>query len=110
MKKHLIVSIKVAKCGFFSPHLSSSNYQYAEARVTSSDLDLTECFCFLNPLPNENKFNYSKLKEFADDNFKFDENGRWFSIRIENTMGKGEIARYEQFLLSRTVFSKDLHC
>ena len=40
-----------------------------------------------------------KLKEFADDNFKDDENGRQFSKWIENTVGKGEIARYEQFLL-----------
>ena len=41
----------------------------------------------------------SKLKYFADDNFKFDENGRKFSKWVENTVGKGEIARYEQFLL-----------
>ena len=34
----------------------------------------------------------SKLKEFADDNFKFDENGRKLSERVENTVGKGEIA------------------
>ena len=30
---------------------------------------------------------------------KFDENDRKFSKRVENTVGKGEIARYEQFLL-----------
>ena len=41
----------------------------------------------------------SKLKEFTDDNFKFEENGRKLSKRVENTVGKGEIARYEQFLL-----------
>ena len=41
----------------------------------------------------------SKLKEFADDNFKFGENGRELSKRVENTVGKGEIARKEQFLL-----------
>ena len=41
----------------------------------------------------------SKLKKFADDNSKFDENGRKLSKRVENTVGKGEIARYEQFLL-----------
>ena len=47
----------------------------------------------------------SKLKELADDNFKFDENGKPFSKRVgnslgfnkfsewvENTVGKGEIA------------------
>ena len=42
------------------------------------------------------------LKEFADDNFKFDESGRRFTpMRIENTVGKGEIARYKQLLLSQ---------
>ena len=41
------------------------------------------------------------------DNFKFDENGRKLSKRKENTVGKEEIARYEQFLLF-PVFSKGL--
>ena len=41
----------------------------------------------------------SKLKEVADDNFKFDENGKKLSKWVENTVGKGEIARCEQFLL-----------
>ena len=42
---------------------------------------------------------YSKLKDFVDDSFKFDENGRKFSDWVDNTMEKGEIARYKQFLL-----------
>ena len=46
------------------------------------------------------------LKEFASDNSKFDENGRRFSKRVENTVGKGEIARYEQFLLFPWCFQK----
>ena len=37
----------------------------------------------------------SKLKEFSDDNFKFDKKGRKFFKQVENTAGKGEIARYE---------------
>ena len=41
----------------------------------------------------------SKLKEFADNNFKFDENGKKLSKWVENTVGKGEIACDEQFLL-----------
>ena len=41
----------------------------------------------------------SKLKEFAVDNFKFYENGRKFSERLINTVGKGQIAHYKQFLL-----------
>ena len=48
----------------------------------------------------------SKLKEFADDNFEFDENGEKLSERIENTVGKEEIARYEQFLLFPQRFQK----
>ena len=43
--------------------------------------------------PQRQILDSSKLKECADDNFKFDENGRMFSNRVENTMGKGEIAR-----------------
>ena len=37
-----------------------------------------------------------KLKEFADDIFLFDENGRKISNWVENTVGKGEIARYDK--------------
>ena len=44
--------------------------------------------------------------EFADINFKFDENGRKFSKRLENTVGIGEIACYEQFLLFPQCFQK----
>ena len=35
-----------------------------------------------------------------------DENGSRFSKRVENTLGKGEIARYEQFLLFPLCFPK----
>ena len=48
----------------------------------------------------------SKLKEFADNNFKFDEIGRKLSKQVENTVGKGEIAHYEQFLLFPQCFQK----
>ena len=37
---------------------------------------------------------------------KIDENGRKLSKRVENTVGKGEIARYEQFLLFPQCFQK----
>ena len=49
---------------------------------------------------------FSKLKEFADDNFKFDDNGRKISKWIENTVEKGEVAPYEQFLLFAHCFQK----
>ena len=51
------------------------------------------------PFPKRQILDSPKFKKFADDNFKFDENGRNFSKPIENTVGKGEIARNEQFLL-----------
>ena len=46
------------------------------------------------------------LKELADDNFKFDKKGRELYEWVENTVGKGEIARYEQFLLFLQCFQK----
>ena len=48
------------------------------------------------------------MKQVADDNFKFDENGSKFYRRVENTAGKGEIAlrAISTFL---TVFSKDFY-
>ena len=52
-------------------------------------------FC-CNPFPIDNILDWSKLKELAGNNLKFDENGGKFSKRMENT---GEIARYKQLLL-----------
>ena len=48
------------------------------------------------------------MLEFADYDFEFSQNGRNFSKWLENIVGKGEIARYEQFLLF-PLFSKDLY-
>ena len=58
------------------------------------------------PITRRQILDSSKLKEFADVNFKFNENGRKLSKRIENTEDKGEIARYEQFLLFPQCFKK----
>ena len=49
---------------------------------------------------------WSKLEQSAEDNFEFDDNTSKFSKRVENTVGKGEIARYEQFLLFPQCFQK----
>ena len=48
----------------------------------------------------------SKMKAFAEDNFKFNENGTKFFKWVENTVGKGEIGRYKQFLLFPQHFQK----
>ena len=48
----------------------------------------------------------SKLKEFAEDNFRVGENDREFSKWVENTVGEGEISHYEQFLLFPQCFKR----
>ena len=58
------------------------------------------------PITRRQILDSSKLRKFADDNFKFDENSRKLSKRVENTVGKGEIACYEQFLLFPKCFQK----
>ena len=45
----------------------------------------------------------TKLKEFADDNFKFDENGSKFSKRVENTAGKRAISPFPTVFFNRLV-------
>ena len=58
------------------------------------------------PITRQQILDSSKLKEFAEDNFKFDESGRKLSKLVENTVETGEIARYEQFLLFPQCFQK----
>ena len=47
------------------------------------------------------------MKEFADYNFRFDESGAKFSKTVENTVRKGEIAHYQQFVLFPQCFQKN---
>ena len=60
-----------------------------------------------NPSPNDKILDWSKLNEFANDKFKFYENGRMFFKRVENIVGKGDIAHHEQFLLFPQCFQKN---
>ena len=66
----------------------------------------TTVFSILSTLSQTTNFYSSKLKEFVDDNFKFDKNGRKFSKWVENTVGKGEIANIKQCLLFLGVFKR----
>ena len=59
----------------------------------------------INPLPDD-ILDSSKPKEFAYNNFEFDEIGRKLSKWVENTVGKVEILCYEQFLLFPQCFQK----
>ena len=65
-------------------------------------MNLNASFSF----PKQQISDSSKLKEFADDNFKFDENGRKFSKQVENSVGKGDSARFEQFSFSCSVIKR----
>ena len=46
------------------------------------------------------------MKQFADDILKFDKKKWQKVVKTENTVGKGEIAHYEQFLLFPQWFQK----
>ena len=50
-------------------------------------------------LSQTTNFRLFQIEKFEEDNFRFGENSRKLSKRVENTVGKGEIAHYEQFLL-----------
>ena len=58
----------------------------------------------VQPFLKQQILDSSKLKDFADNNFKFYENVGKFSKRVENTVEEGEIARYEQFLFFQQCF------
>ena len=96
-EKLLVVAFELEepKIGISGKGLSHQTFQV----IPQSGIDL-------NSLPDDKFLDSSKLKEFADDNFKFDKSGRKLSKRVENNVGKGEIARYEQFLLLPQCFQK----
>ena len=53
---------------------------------------------------------YPKLKEFADDNFRFGENGKKFFNWVENAVGKRRNCSLRAISPFPTVFSKGLYC
>ena len=71
-----------------------------------------KCFCkqitssSCLTLSQTTKFGLIQTERVCRRQFTFYENGRKFSKMVENAVGKGEIARYEQFLLSPQCFPK----
>ena len=61
-----------------------------------------------DPFPKRQLIDSSKLKEFADDNFKFEEKWHKVSKRIENTVGKKRNCSLHGISPFPTLFSKDL--
>ena len=58
----------------------------------------------INSLPNTNFLDWSKLKLFADDKLNVAEKLKFVLGRVENIVGKGENADYQQFLLFSQCF------
>ena len=94
---------KVMFSGFFHHSLRNRDlmhlqkYRYGSAAARLIHVKWTSLP--FNRLPDDKSLDRSKLKQSADDNIKFHGNSRKFYKWVENTVGKGEIARYEQFLL-----------
>ena len=65
--------------------------------------------CSLLTLSQTTNFRLFQTKSLQTTILTLMKNGRKFFKRAENTVGKGEIAHYKQFLLF-PVFSKDLYC
>ena len=70
---------------------------------------LNQHFCYLEQSKNFPELyilDSSKLQQFADDSFKFDENGEKFSKRVENTVEKGELLVTNNISISYSVFKR----
>ena len=50
------------------------------------------------------------MKEFADDNFKYNANGGKFFRTVENTVGKGKICLLRAISPFPAMFSEDFYC
>ena len=62
--------------------------------------------CTVNPIPNDKFFDNSKLKAFADDKRKENQNEKFFLGWKKKHWGKGENAGYQYFLLFPQCFQK----
>ena len=62
--------------------------------------------CCINSLPNEKNLDWSKFKEFADNNSNVNQIVKFALGRVENIVGKGENADYQHFLLFSQCFEK----
>ena len=58
------------------------------------------------PITRQQILDSSKLKEFVDDNFKFDENGRKLSKQVETLWEKEKLLVTSNFSFSHSVFKR----
>ena len=62
--------------------------------------------CMTLTLSQTTNFRLPNQKEYVDENSKFDENGRKFFRRVENTVGKGKLLITSNFSFSYSVFKR----
>ena len=62
----------------------------------------------INYFPKDKILDSSKLKEFADDNFKFDKNGREFSEREKTQWDKEKLLVMSNISLCHRVFRRNV--
>ena len=60
----------------------------------------------INPYPKGQILESSKLKELADDNLRFDENGNKFSKKVETLWVKDDLLFMSNFSCSHSVFKR----
>ena len=73
----------------------------------------TLLFCTVHSLPNNKILDWSELKAFADEKISVNEKLEFGLGRVENIVGKGENADYQNFfhftqLFQETSFTKSL--
>ena len=73
-------------------------YHYERQCITAVIMNLQKQLSTLTHYQTTN-FTLFQNERFADDNLKFEENGRKLFKTGRKTVEKGEIARYEQYLL-----------
>ena len=78
------------------------NTQYAFQYIVIETKNLH----YFNPLPNEKFLGFTTLKAFADHILKFTKVKISLFGRVEITVGKGENAGYQDFLLFPQCFPK----
>ena len=79
------------------------NYRHLAKHLRNNNMNVSN---YYQPITRWQILDSSKLTEFADDYFKLDENGRKLSKQVENTVGKGKIARYEPISPFPSVFKR----
>ena len=69
--------------------------------VTKKCFDSTQIY-----LTHYQTTNFRLFQDFADNNFKFDKNGRKLSKPVENTVGKEKLLVTSNFFFSHSVFKR----